>query len=228
MTNPNSFENLTQSGLLKVSGKEDRNMSLQLDVWNGSTSFAIFTQGGGKPWKLAIPTQTIAAILILLRKMRANPAPCREAIFVNEYDAENKRMKQVGQIGIGIDESLLFQIDFAHNQLQVAGGKATFAFKPNSRFDFSHSSLTDKEKLQACIDEVIAALALASPIAARISSFKRQAGQAGGGNRGGFSGGGNRNFNNNSGGGYNRNNNQAPASGGTFGGDVDIESDLHV
>jgi hypothetical protein len=231
MTSPTSFENLTQSGLIKVNSKDDRNVTFQIDAYGGNISMVVFTGAGGRPWKLNIPAKVTANLLILLRKMRANPAPCREAIFINEYDAETKRFKQVGQIGIGIDEGLTFQLDVAHNQLQAPGGRFIFPIKPDGRFDFTNTTLSEKEGVQGVIDSLITALSIESIVAARLTSFKRQpgAGGQGGGNKGNWSGGGNRgNFNNNGGGGgYNRQNNSNNASGGTFGG-VDVSEDLHV
>lgn len=229
MTTPNGFESLTHSGLIKANSKDDKTVSFQVDVYGGIVSFVVFTGVGGRPWKQNIPAKAISNILILLRKMRANPAPCREPIFINDWDPETKRMKQVGQIGIGIDETLTLQIDIAHNQLQAPGGKFTFPIRPEMRFDFSNTSLSEKESLQGVIDSLITTLSLEALVAARLSSFKRiNTGQAGG-NKGGYTNnGGQRGFGNNNGGGYNRQNNQNNTSGGTFGGGVDLSEDLHV
>lgn len=231
MTDVNSFDKLTHSGLIKANSKDDKQVAFQIDVYGGNIGFVIFTQAGGRPWKINIPSQAIANILILLRKMRANPAPCREAIFINDWDMETKRWKQVGQIGIGIDEALVFQIDIAHNQLQAPGGRFVFPIRQNAKFDFSNTSLSEKEAVQGVIDYIIGTLSTEATIASRLSSFKRAPGQGGGGKPGGYNaGGGNRSYGNNGGGNnYNRNNNnQNNASGGTFGGGTDIESDLHV
>jgi hypothetical protein len=233
MTTPNSFENLTHSGIIKANAKDDKTVSFQIDVYGGSISLVVFTAAGGRPWKQNISTKAISNILILLRKMRANPAPCREAIFINDWDAETKRMKQVGQLGIGIDDTLTLQIDIAHNNLQAPGGRFTFPIRPETRFDFSNTSLSEKEALQGVIDSLITTLSLEALLAARLSSFKRvNTGQAGG-NKGGYNnaGGGQRSYGNNSGGGgyNNRQNNHNNASGGTFGGGgVDVSEDLHV
>jgi len=232
MTTPNSFETLTHSGLIKANSKDDKNVSFQVDVYGGIVSLVVFTGAGGRPWKQNIPAKAIANILILLRKMRANPAPCRESIFINEWDPEAKRFKQVGQIGIGIDETLTFQIDIAHNQLQAPGGKFTFPIRPEARFDFTNTSLSEKETLQGVIDSLITTLTLEALVAARLSSFKRVNGGQQGGNKGGYNNnaGGQRSYGNNSGGGnYNRQPPQNNVSGGTFGGGgVDVSEDLHV
>jgi len=211
------FENLTQSGLLKTNSKDDKNVTLSIDTFGGNTGMSVWTGSGGRPWKINLPRKTIANIVILLRKMRADPRPQREPIMINMWDAEAKRMKQIGQIGIGIDEGLVFQIDIAHNDL--SGGRHTFPLKPDGRFDFSNTTLTEKESVEGVLDWLINALSIESLVAERLTSFKRPAG----GNRGGGGGNYNRGGNSNQGqqGSFSNNNNNN-------GGGVDYENDLHV
>lgn len=221
-----SFENLTHSGLIKLYSKDDKNISFQVDVFGGNVSFVIFTPGGGRPWKLGIPQKVIATLAILLRKMRAEPRPCREAIMVNVFDAEAKRMKQVGQLGIGLDETLTLQLDISHTELN---GRHMFPIKPDSRFDFSNTSLSEKEAVQSVIDSLLTTLTVEVPTAVRLSSFKRAPGGGGGQQRGGFNNaGGNRNFGGNSGGGNNYNNRSGGQQAGSFGGGGDVTDDLVV
>lgn len=225
--NPNAFENLTQSGLLKVPSKDDKNVSLQIDVWGGNTSIVVFTGAGGKPWKHILPTKIRFVVAQLLRRMKAEPRPCREPIMLNAFVEENgkRQFKQMGQIGIGIDENLGLYIDVAHNELN---GRHHFPIKNDGRFDTSNTSLSEKDLLVGLIDWIIHVLTVETVTAERLSSFKRQGG-GGGGNRGGFGGGQNRGGYSGGGGGnqYGGNNGgggQRQQSGGTFGGD----DDLHI
>lgn len=220
-----AFENLTQSGLLRANSKDDKNVSLSIDTFGGNTSFVVFTGAGGKPWKVNLPRKTISNVVILLRKMKADIRPCREPIMLNQFDTETKRFKQVGQIGIGIDDNLQFQIDVVHNELN---GRHTFPIRPDGKFDFSNTSLSEKEGLEAILDWLINILSVETLIAERLSSFKRAPGGMGG-NRGGFGGGGggNRNYGGGQGGGgYQQRQNTQQSN--TFGGGVDSDNDLHV
>lgn len=199
----NSFDNLTHSGLIKVASKDDKNVSMQIDVWGGNTSLVVFTGAGGKPWKHPLPAKTRYNIALLLKKMRQEPRPGREPIMLNAFVEENgkRQFKQMGQIGIGIDENLLLFIDIAHNELN---GRHLFPFKGDGRFDYSNTTLQPKDTLIAQIDYLIDALINQTSLAERLSSFKRAPGGGGGFNRGGGGGGGNR------GGGY--------GGGGNYGG----------
>jgi uncharacterized membrane protein YgcG len=240
---PNSFENLTQSGLVKVTSKDDKNVSLTVDVYMGNTSLVVFTGAGGKPWKIGLPGRVQATLLTLLRKMKNAAQPCREPIMLSVFDdgstGGKKGFKDVGNIGFGIDENLNFYIDITHNDLP---GRHMFPFRHDPKFNFSNTTLSEKDMLGASIDVMIAAFETTIPLAERISSFKRTggggqrggfgggAGGGGGGNRGGYGGGG-------GGGGYGNNNNQQQRSGsfgggngggGNTGGGVDEDSGLHV
>lgn len=223
---PNSFESLTQSGIVKVNSKDDKNVSLSLDVYMGNTSLVVFTGAGGKPWKLGLPSKVQANIVVLLKKMQAEPRPCREPIFINEFVEENgkKQFKQKGCIGIGIDENLTLFIDVAANDLK---GRHLFPFKGDGRFDFSNTSMSEKDTLVGMLEFLISSFSTTVIMAERISSFKRTGGA--GGNKGNF-GGGNRGSGSygggNSGGGNNYGANAQQSS--TFGGGPDVENDLHV
>lgn len=223
-----SFDNLTHSGLLKITSKDNKEVTLQFDVWGGNTSLVIFTPGGGRPWKIPLPRKLQSLIVTLIRKIKANPGTTREPIIIKEFVEENgkKMFKEKGQIGIGVDENLVPYIDVAANDLS---GRHQFLFKSDARYDVLQSSLTDKDVLQSLLNVFLTLFETDIPVAERMSSFKRPAG----GGRGGYSGGGGGNRgsynNNNSGGGggnsYNNNNNQSRQQGGTFSGG---DEELHV
>lgn len=226
----NSFENLTQSGIFRINSKDDKNVSLSLDVYMGNTSLVVFTGAGGRPWKLGIPAKVRCNIVVLLKKMQAEPRPLREALFINEFVEENgkRQFKQKGSIGFGIDENLTAFIDVAANDLQ---GRHMFPIKPDGRFDFSNTSMSEKDTLVAMLQWLIDSFSDTAMFAERLSSFKRTGG--GGGNRNfGGGGGGNRgNYGGGGGGGnYNQNNNNNNQQSNTFGGGggADVQDDLHV
>lgn len=222
---PNGFENLTQSGIIRVNSKDDKNVSLSLDVYMGNTSLVVFTGAGGKPWKLGLPPKVQANIVIMLKKMQAEPRPCREPIFINEFVEEGgkKQFKQKGCIGIGIDENLGLFIDVAANDLN---GRHLFPFKGDGRFDFSNTSMSEKDTLVGMLEFLINSFSTTVILAERISSFKRTGGNSGGGSKGNYGGGnrGSNNYGGGSGGNYGGNSQQSS----TFGGSPDVENDLHV
>ena len=206
MSNDNrySFDNLTQSGLAKLTSKEDKNIALSINCFGGSMSFSVFTGGGGKPFSLTIKRQSIYVIGTLLQQMIADPRPCRQGIPINTWDQEAKRSKNIGQLAFGIDENLIFQIELSHEQLN-GGARYTFPVKKDFTLDFSNTSLSEKDLLAAAVTYIHEILTTVAPIAERLTSFKRPQGNfgGGGGNRGGY-GGGNRgggNYNNNDNGG---------------------------
>jgi hypothetical protein len=208
-----SFSNLTQSGLMKLVSKEDKNISLTINAFGGSTSLSIFTGSGGKPWSLGLKRRAINTIDILLEQMMHDPKPCRQQIMINSWDQEAKRSKQVGHLAFGIDENLVFQIDLAHEGLN--GNRYTFPVKPDFSTDFSNTTLTEKDILKSAIATLREVLMTIAPIAERITSFKRPAGNfGGGGNKGGYNNGGNRG----GGGGGNYGGGNNNRQGSTFGG----------
>lgn len=232
----NSFDNLTHSGLLKLPSKDDKNVSLQIDVWGGNTSLVVFTGAGGKPWKHPLPAKTRYNLKLLLMKMRAEPRTMRDPIMLNAFVEENgkRQFKEMGQLGIGIDENLQLYIDIAHNELS---GRHLFPVKGDSRFDYKNTSLQPKDMLIATIDWIVHVLIEETAMAERLSSFKRAPGGGGGFNRGGGGGGGNRSGgygggqgggggSYGGGGGGNQGGGQRQQSGGTFSGGGD--DDLHV
>ena len=223
---PNGFENLTQSGIFRINSKDDKNVSLSLDVYMGNTSLVVFTGSGGKPWKQGLPSKVLANLVILLKKMQNEPRPCREPVFLNEFVEENgkRQFKQKGCIGFGIDENLVPFIDVSANDLV---GRHLFPLKPDARFDFSNTSMSEKDSLVGLLEYLIQCFSYTTTIAERISSFKRAPNQ--GGNKGGYGGGGGNRGNyggNNSYGNSNNSNNSN--QGGTFGGGPDVENELHV
>lgn len=211
-----TFENLTQSGIMKLYSKENKDIALNLDVYGGSTSFVIFMGQGARPWKQTLPRKILNTIAHLLKKVRADIRPQRFAIDVKVYDTENRKMKTVGSIAFGIDETLTLFIELAHNDLQ---GRHTFPIKQDSKFDFSNTPMTEKDHLEALIDYVINVFTVETVVAERMTSFKR----APGGGRGNFGGGGGqRQGGGYSGGGqgsYQNRNNGGGQQGGTFGGE---------
>jgi hypothetical protein len=227
----NSFENLSHSGLLKLPSKDNKDVSFQIDVWGGNTSFVVFTGAGGKPWKHAMPPKTRWSIATLLKKMRDNPRPCREPIMLNAFVEEgNKRMfKQMGQIGIGLDDNLQPFIDVAHNDLN---GRHLFPIKGDGRFDFTNTSFEPKDSLTSLLDWIIDTLTTQCAAAERLSGFKRTGG-GGNFNRGGGGGGGGQrsggygggNSGGGGGGGYGGGNSGGGNRGqsSTFGGGEDLE-----
>jgi hypothetical protein len=210
---PTSFENLTQSGLLRVNSKDDKNVSMSIDTYQGNTSIVVFTGAGGKPWKTSLPLRVRLVMIALLRRLQADPTTRREAITLQTFDdgstGGKKGFKAVGQLGFGIDESMMFYIDIAANDLQ---GRHMFPFKPDAKFDFVNTSLTERDMIGATIEYFITTLNTIVPIAERISSFKRAPG--GGGNRGNFGGGGGQR----GGGGGGYGGGQQGGGGGAFGG----------
>lgn len=206
MAGDQTFENLTQSKLIQAFSKDDKNVKFQVDVWGGNTSFVVFTGGGARPFKFVTPQQTRYAMATVLTKMRDEPSPQRQAIGIRVFDTDSKKMKDVGVIGFGLDEKLNFVIDIAHNELS---GKHQFIIRPNGKFDFLQTNLTERDILKSVLDSFIATITRVADGAERLTSFK----QAPGGNRGsgggGYGGGNNR-------GGYAANNNQG--GGGTFSG----------
>lgn len=209
--NRNSFENLTHSGIMRVNSKDDRNISLSLNAFGGSTNFSVFAGGGGKPWSVTLKRRSIANIIILLRNMQNNVQPCREMIMIKQYDPEAKRSKEIGSIAFGIDENLTFQIEVAGDGLN---GRHIFPIRNDLGLDFSNTSMSEKDIVKGAIETLIDALSLSSVVAERLTSQKRQfSGGGGGGNRGNF-GGGNRS----GGGGYNNNGGGNRQGNSTFGG----------
>jgi hypothetical protein len=145
---------------------------------------------------------------------------------LNKYEeGDNKKgsFKQYGCIGFGIDESLVLFIDVAANDLQ---GRHLFLFKNDGRFDFSNTTLAEKDSLIANIEFLIESLQTTTNIAERVSSFKRTSGGSGGGGggRGGSFGGARPSGGGYGGGNYQR---QAPQQS-TFGDSPDVENELHV
>lgn len=217
----NSFEMLTQSGIFRINSKDDKNVSLSLDVYMGNTSLVVFTGAGGKPWKLGLPAKVRANIVILLKKMQAEPRPCREPMFINEFVEEDgkKKFKQKGCVGFGIDEALIPFIDVAANDLN---GRHMFPLKQDARFDFSNTTMSEKDSLVGLLEFLINCFSETTIIAERISSFKRTGGAGGGGNKGSYGGSGNKSYGQQNQGG------QQQQQSTTFGGGADVENDLYV
>lgn len=214
-----SFENLTQSGLIKANAKDNRDVSLSVNCFGGSTQFSVFTGNGARPVSISLQRQSIHAIVILLKKMRENIRAHKETVFLNTWDPDNKRMKQVGQIGFGIDENMTFQFEIAHNDLN---GRHIFPIKPNSKVDFSNSSLSEKETIESILNWLIQTFEIETVVAERLTSFKRPNTGGGGGNRGGSFGGNRQNS-----GGGNRDQNSFGSGGNQGGGSrMQVEDDL--
>jgi hypothetical protein len=232
-----SYDNLSHSGIIKLPSKDNKDVSFQIDVWGGNTSFVVFTGAGGKPWKQTIPPKMRYLIARLARKLRDDPNTRREPLYLNMYSQENKKFSQVGCIGFGLDEKLNFYIDIAHNDLN---GRHMFVLRNgDGRFDTHETSLSERDLLGATLDWFIDTLTTTVSTAERMTSFKRAPGGGGGGGRGNF-GGGNRgggggSYGGGSGGGggnYGGGNGGGGGgggrSGGTFSGGPDVENDLHV
>lgn len=234
MAGDQSFENLNQSGLIKVPSKDNKDVSLQIDVWGGNTSLVVFTGAGGKPWKQTLPRKVTFLIAKLIRKFADDPNPQRQPVHLNNFNAETKKRDQVGQIGFGIDEKLNFFIDVAHNDLN---GRHQFILRPDARFDVHETSLTERDVLTSILNWFTDVLINSSSTAERLTSFKRTGGggfnkggggggYGGGGNRGGGGnyggGGGGGNYGNSGGGGG------GGRSGGTFSGGGDESNELHL
>lgn len=219
-----SFENLTHSGLAKFKNKEKDGPTLNIDVFGGSTRFVVFLGQGAKPFNLSLPSLARATFVRLLRRVQANPTPARESIQLNGWDAENRKVKQEGHVAIVIDDNLALYIEIGHQQIN---GKQVFQIKPDFKWDFSQTSMTDKDIFQSLIDYLISVLSLDSVVAERLSSQKRpRQGGGGGGNWGGGNrSGGNSYGGGNSGGGYNGGGGQRqqPQSN-TF----DVEDDIAI
>ncbi len=227
----NKFEELNHSDILSVKSKDDKNVTLTIGVYRGNTSINVFTGAGGRPWKHPLPRKSIPFFVNLLRKMRDDPKPRREPVFLNKYeDGENGRgrMKQCGCIGFGISDDLKVYIDVSSDDLN---GRHLFPIRPDSRFDFSNTVLSEKDLVVSTIDSLIELLSSTTETAERLSAFKG----APGGNFGGGSKGSSKSGNysgNNSRGNYSNDRNsfnRGNESGGSNNrGNADIEDDLHI
>ena len=216
--NVDSFETLSGSGIVKLFAKDDKNVSLTIDVYKGNTSLCVWTGTGGKPWKMAIGPRVQAGIVTLLKMMRNEPRPLRQPIFLNEWIEADRKYKQKGCVGFGISDDLQLFIDVAASDL---AGRHQFFVKQDGKYDFSNTSMSEKDMLGASIEYLLKAFDTHIPMAERLSSFPRKAGPGGGGGRGNFGGGGNKG---NFGGGGNR----QSQSQGTFSGGGDTENELYV
>jgi hypothetical protein len=239
MAGDQSFENLSQSGLIKAPSKDSKEVSFQVDVWGGTTSFVVFTQGGGKPWKVSIPPKTRRLIAKIVKKLVEEPTTRREPLYMSAWNQETKKSSNVGCIGFGLDEKLNFYIDIAHNDLN---GRHTFLIRSDMRFSAHETALTERDLLNANVDFFLEVMTLTTPIAETMTRFKRApggfnkggggGGYGGGGNRGGGYGGGG--GQGGGGGGYGGGGNGGGGGqgggnrGGTFSGGPDVENDLNL
>lgn len=211
------FSNLTQSGILRFYSKEDRNISMSFGSFNGSSSFTIFTGSGGKNWKRSIPPIARRALVSLLRVMSKKGSNQRQVVKFTEYDAEAKKVRDVGHIAFIVDDGMNILIEVGGEGLPQ---KFTFPVKPNARLDFSETDLTERDMFESIFAFLIDTFTISTAVAERLSSFKRPAGGSYGNNNRG--GGGNSNYNRS----YGQQGSNRQKSGGSFGGveesDIDI------
>jgi hypothetical protein len=185
-----SFENLNHSGLISLVSKDNKDVKLSLEVFRGNTSLVIFTGGGGKPWKVALPQRSVGNLRQLLLKMQSDPQPQRQTINISDWvegDNNKRQLKARAAITVGIDETFVPFIEVAANDLQ---GRHLFLVRSDARWDFGGTTLTEKDNAAGLLDYLIEGFSLHRVIAERVSSFKRTGGGGGGGGRGGFGGGG--------------------------------------
>ena len=223
---PYGFENLQHSKLLPANSKDDKAVSFDISVFNGTASINVFTGAGGRPWRLPFPMKDRMSVARLLKRIRAEPkGGMREPVFLNEWVDDNgkNKIKQVGCMGFGIDENLMFYIDLTHDTLN---GRHMFPIKLGTRLDFSNTTMTEKDLLISVIDYVIDVIETVVPQREALSSFKRPAGGASAGGGGQKSGGWNQNRGSGggNGGGYNQQNRQ----NATFSGGPDSDNDLNI
>lgn len=227
-----NFGDLVQSGMFSKRSKDDKNVSLSVGCYGGMTSLTVFTGAGGKPWSTTIPRDTIPAFVLILRKLKENPsAGSRKPVFIQKYqENENGRggkYVQAGCLGFGIDETMNFYIDISANDLT---GRHIFVIKPNPKYDFSNTELTEKDMLFASIDAFIHLLVNSTDSGERLTAFKKTPtgnSQSGGNRNFGGNSGGNRNYGNTSNDNRSSGNNRGTFSGGNSGG-VDIDDDLAI
>lgn len=168
------------NSLIRLTSESDRETTLQVGVWNGSTSFTVFKKGTkGTALKISAPLSGRLFLMELLNKVIANPNESQEKQKIHTWDKETKKTDLQGTVIFGRnDKGLLY--------MGVSGPNF-----PGQRFPFRPSMLygadeqwTEVKKSEVAAKEFIKILELKVLMAECLTSFKREFTGTGGGRPG--------------------------------------------
>lgn len=179
-------QQLDFNNLHKFFADQDRDTTMQVSVWGGNASLAVF-QGPGAP-KLKIPLSNkilVATIPAFLKKLKGmtDPGSQIKAAFTR-FLREEKKRETFATLVFGRDDKGQAYIGVAGQGLSKP---AKFIIRPPLDIDLAQMSVQEQSAL--AIDGLIQVFTSYVPVASMLTSFKREfGGNRGGG--GGYGGGG--------------------------------------
>ena len=98
------------NSLVRLTSESDKETTLQVGVWNGSTSLTVFKKGTkGAALKISAPLTGRLFLMELLSKVIANPNECQEKQKIHKWDMESKKADLQGTVIFGRnDKGLLY------------------------------------------------------------------------------------------------------------------------
>lgn len=178
------------NSIVRFNADNDKNVSLQIGVYMGGPSFAVFSGNGGAPVK-KIPfsnKMTWAAFPFFLEKLKTASPDTKFELPHATWDREAKKRVPNATLVFGRDDKNLPYIGVTGPGMSPA----KFLIRPGLDFDLSGLDVVSQSAI--ALDSLINVFRLHIPLAVANTSFKRdfRGGGQGGGNAYGNRGGGNR------------------------------------
>lgn len=176
--------------LVRLGADKDRESSLQLGVYRGMASIAIF-QGQGAP-KVKIPLGNRMSAYVIpayLKQLKENANPdFKVSLPITKFNPDTKKRDQVATVVFARDDKNVPFIGVSAPGINPV----KFPIRVPLDFDLSQMTIVDQSKL--ALDAFIDVFTRHVPVAMALTSFKREFnGNRGGGNYGGGNAGGNQN-----------------------------------
>lgn len=173
MSNTQSIGDLDFNKLWTANADKDRNTSLQIGVYRGRASMAVFSgQGGGPKVKLPLPRQHNILFRRLFEVIRKSGPDVKLTCPILEWDQTTKKMKTLATCTFGSD---------AANQPYIgisADGIEPTKFPIRSDIKWDTSQIPDINQASMAIDSFLAAMD-SSVMAMTLSNFKFDPNRAG-------------------------------------------------
>lgn len=195
------LKELDHSKILTYRELKDKNVSLQIGVFNGSCQLSVWgIQHGGRgpAIKHTLPFDLRETFIFMAKRLLSAGAGKRWSGNFQEWQKDAQGMGKnvpTNTVVWGVDDR-----DVPYIGIKSTFGTFQFPIRLGLRMDLSSAEVDKREQNNIAIDAMIRAFTTDIPQAIRLTCFKRDKNAGGGYNNGG------QNRNGNSGGGYDRGN----------------------
>jgi len=154
VSNTQSFSDLNFDRLWSTNAERDKNTSIQIGVYRGNASIAIFsgTTGGAPKVKIPLPKQFNILFREIFKMVRKGGPDTKITVPIQKWDPGTSKMVNTASVSFGLDAANIAYIGV------VATGQPAAKFPIRTDLKWDISTLSEINSNQLALDMFLAAM----------------------------------------------------------------------